>query len=434
MPLRFATPRFLCVLLALALLASCKSSLDSIGCNERPRPMDGGAALAPLWGPDSYPNAFRDVLGKSDDETNAKIDATYRQLFYGDASSSEPLNYGDPSTKAIYFLTGTNKDQALIFDVLHSDTRTEGIGLGMMITVELDKRDDFDRLWRYAKSNQYSSGPNQGYFPSFCDNGDNTIVFACNDPFGLEEIATALLLARGRWQSTPGTIDYGQEASILLDLIRYKEAYSCGIVDGVTGTFDLNSKLVYSVPKVTSANISQPSLAMPAYYELWQQATGDAFWSQAATAARAYWKVSSDLTTGLMPLQAAFDGTPVPGWDTFKAESYRTFINMALDCIWSGSQPWVVDESNLLLHFFYGQGINTYSGEYSLDGTVVDSEHQAALVAANGALAAIATMEQNTEFIQAVWDLTLPTGKSRYFPGIMDMMALLILSGQMIVY
>ena len=32
-------------------------------------------------------------------------------------------------------------DQAYIQDTLHGDMRTEGIGLAMMIAVELDKRD-----------------------------------------------------------------------------------------------------------------------------------------------------------------------------------------------------------------------------------------------------------------------------------------------------
>jgi oligosaccharide reducing-end xylanase len=198
----------------------------------------------------------------------------------------------------------------------------------MMIAVQLDKRDDFDRLWRYAKSIQIADGPSQGYFPSFCNGtGGDT---ACNDPFGLQQFATALLLARGRWQSSPGTIDYGQAAGDLLDLIRHKESYSCGVVDGVTGTFDPKSKLVYDTPTTASANLSRPSIVMPAYYELWAQATGDSFWSQAAAAARAYWQVSANPTTGLIPERATFDGTPVPGFDTFVPECDRTFFNMAL--------------------------------------------------------------------------------------------------------
>ena len=106
-----------------------------------------------------------------------------------------------------------------------------------------------------------------------------------------------------------------------------------------------------------------------------------------------------------------------------------------LDDIWTGSQPWAVDESNRLLQFLAGQGLDTYPGEYSLDGsTVVDSSRQNGLVAASGALAHIATADQRTTFISAMWNLNPSTGKPWYYSGVMIMLAQLILSGQMAVY
>jgi oligosaccharide reducing-end xylanase len=412
---------------AFGLLPSCGSTLDSIGCNEQDHGLDGGGSLAgginlaPLLGPASYPNAFRDLLGKSDGEIAAKIADTFNQLFHGDAKS-----------QAIFVPTGT--DQAYILDVLHGEIRTEGIGLGMIIAVELDKRDEFDRLWRYAKSIQIADGPGQGYFPSFCAVGTNTDE-ACNDPFGLQQIATALLLARGRWQGSVGTIDYGQEAAGLLDVIRNKEAYNCGVVGDVTGTFDATSKLVYDRPTPAFAIASRPSIVMPAYYDLWQQATGDAFWSQAAAAARAYWQGSSNPTTGLVPQKATFDGTPVAGFDTFAPECYRTFFNMALDRIWSGNQPWVVDESNRVLQFFDDQGLTTYGQEYSLDGTdEIVPLHDLSLAAANGALGLVATTSNRRDFANEVWNLATPIGNPRYYVGIMQLLSLVMLSGQMQVY
>ena len=420
MPTRRVVPRLVLAGLALALLPSCKTTLHSIGCGEEGDAVHGGAALGPRRAPGAYPNAFRDVLGKSDADIAARIAATFNQLFHG-----------DPSSEAIYFPTGT--DQAYILDVFHNDVRSEGMGLGMVIAVELGKRDEFDRLWRYAKASQYPSGPSQGYFPSFCNMG--TTVFACDDPFGLQQIATALLLARGRWKAAPGTIDYGREAQNLLDIIRYKQEYNCGIVDGVTGTFDPGSNLVYDLPSVDSANTSRPAVEMPAYYELWRQATGDVFWSEAATAGRNFWKASANAATGLLPTRATFDGTPVPGSDTFITESYRAFLSIVLDQIWTGSQSWAKDESNRLLQFFAAQGIDTYAGGYTLDGiTVVDATHQNALVAASGALALIATVDQRTDFINAVWNLDPSTGVPRYYSGLLIMVAQLILSGQMAVY
>ena len=65
---------------------------------------------------------------------------------------------------------------------------------------------------------------------------------------------------------------------------------------------------------------------------------------------------------------------------------------------------------------------------------MVDATHQNALVAAIGALALIATANQRTDFINAVWNLDPSTGVPRYYSGLLIMVAQLILSGQMAVY
>lgn len=421
MSVRSIAAGFACFAATLVLVPSCGSTLDSLGCSERTgdSSADGGVVLARLVGPASYANAFRDLLGKTDSEIATKVASAFDHLFHG-----------DPDDEAIYFESGT--DQAYVLDVLHDQVRSEGIGLGMLIAVQLDKRDEFDRLWRYARANQVKAGSAHGYFPSFCQETSGDVE--CYDPFGMQQIAASLLLARGRWQASPGTIDYGREAGDLLDLIRNKETYNCGVVDGVTAVFDAEADLPYDTPTTASLGVSRPSIVLPAYYELWWQATGDDFWSQAAAAARVYWQASADPITGLVPRRATFDGTPVAGFDTFASECHRTFFNMALDRIWNGSAPWVVDESDRVLRFFYDQGLTRYGQEYSLDGTLIQSLHDMSLVAANGALALAATTDHRTDFVSEVWNLDTPTGDGRYYAGIMRMLALVVLSGQMRVY
>jgi oligosaccharide reducing-end xylanase len=415
--------RWLFLVGAVTSLAACRTTLDSLGCKARSfdgGSPDGGVALAPLLGPASYPNVFTTLLGRSDTEVATKVESVFQQLFHG-----------DPSTQAIYVTTGTN--MAYIEDVLHNEARTEGIGLGMMIAVALGKRDEFDRLWRYVKTIQVTTGPAAGYLQSYCGGGNG--ANPCYDPFGLEQIATAMLLARGRWQATATDIDYATETAGLLDLMRNKEVENCGIVGGITSTFDAQSKLPYDLPTTGSAGISHPSYVMPAYYDLWFQATGDPFWSQAAAAARAYWKASANPTTGLMPERATFDGTPVPNHDIFNTECLRIFYNIALDRIWSGGEQWLVDESNRLLEFFDSKGLTTYGYAYSLDGTTtVNTIHDTALIAANGTLALVATDDIRRDFAGEVWNLTTPTGGGRYYPGINQLFALVLLSGQMRVY
>jgi oligosaccharide reducing-end xylanase len=243
------------------------------------------------------------------------------------------------------------------------------------------------------------------------------------------------LLARGRWQATATDIDYAYEAANLLDVIRHREIYNCGKGD-VTNLFDTQSKLPYDSPTAPTKSVSHPSFVMPAYYELWSEATGDPFWSQAAAAGRAYWQATADAKTGLLPERAGFDGSPVADHDIFNVECLRTFFSMALDRIWTGGQQtWLVDEGNRLLQFFYGKGLTTYAYAYSLDGnTVINAIHDVALVAANGTLAAVGNVDIRRDFVNEVWNLPIPTGSGRYYPGINLLTALVILSGQMRVY
>jgi oligosaccharide reducing-end xylanase len=396
-------------LFVLTALGGCGSTVDSLGYNG-----PSGIMLHSLTGPASYPNPFHD-LGKSDADITAKINAAFNQLFHGDAS-----------TQAIYFPVDTN--QAQIQDILHGDTRTEGMGYGMIVAVELNKQDEFDRLWRYAKASlEFTSGPKKGYFRSSCDTESGTA--ACTDPFGMEQFVMALLFARDRW-GTVADIDYGADAVALLDVMRHIEDRNGGVVDGVINVFDASTALAVDVPDVTAAGQTRPSIEMPGYYELWAQATGDPFWTRAAANARAQWKRTANPTTGLTPVRATFDGDPVAGFDTFQPESYRAQIHMVLDQIWFGREPWEVAEANTLLGFFSGQGIDAYGTSYTLTGSVLNNAHDPSLVAVNGLTATITTNTDRLSYVDRVWNLATPTGLPRYYSGILDLLALLVLSGQ----
>jgi oligosaccharide reducing-end xylanase len=408
-------------LVGLAGLPACQTTVDSLGYNG-----PAGIELHRLTGPATYPNAFRDLLGKTDAEIAAKIAGAFAQLFHG-----------DPATQAIYFPVGA--DRAYIQDILHADVRTEGIGYGMIIAVQLDKRDEFDRLWTYAKTMlAITTGPARGYFPSFCDTRTGT--FPCLDPFGLQQFLMALLFANDRWAAAatpaaPATIDYAADAKALLNVMRHKQDDNGGIVAGVTDTFDAAAKLVFDVPNISAADVSRPAIAMPAYYDLWAQATGDPFWTQAGASARAYWQRAAHPVTGFRPVRARFSGAPLPGSDTFEPEEYRTQLNIALDQIWSGGDPWNVAVSDRLLRFFVAEGIDSYGTSYTLDGTTtLNAAHEPSLVVMNGASALIATVDQRAAFIDAVWNMPTPSGVARYYAGILDLLSLLILGGQLRVY
>ena len=382
--------------------------------------LQGTGGLRPLTGPDTYPNVFKDVLGKTDLEISNKIGKTFEQLFHG-----------DPASEAVYY--EQDDGTAYIRDTLHDDVRTEGIGHGMIITVQLDKRDEFDRLWRYADGTlKVTTGPNAGYFRSRCQT--LTAVEDCLDPYGLQQMLMALVFAHGRWGSDTGGVDYESAALELFDLIRNKEQMNGGIVEGVTDTFDAETKLVFDFPNTSTASYTRPALEMPAFYELWAQATGDSFYAEAAAAARSFWKRAEHPETGLLPWRAYFDGKPLEDWATFEPEGYRASYNIALDRIWFGSDAWHVEHSDRMIAFFDGIGINVYGRVYTLDGTEVQSDREPSLVAANGPVAMLATHLARPAFIEAVWNLPIPTYDPRYYNGTLQLLALITMAGQYRVY
>ena len=75
-----------------------------------------------------YRNLFKEYLDKPDVEVQAKIDAAWDHLFYGDDDSQR-----------VYYPVG--EDMAYIQDIGNGDVRSEGMSYGMMIAVQLDKQD-----------------------------------------------------------------------------------------------------------------------------------------------------------------------------------------------------------------------------------------------------------------------------------------------------
>ena len=103
-----------------------------------------------------YPNLFKTILGKSDQQTNDKINLAFQQLLYG-----------DDSMQRVYY--PVKDDMAYIENINSYDVRTEGMSYGMMIAVQFDKKNEFDRLGKWAKTYmQFQSGQRENYFAWHC--------------------------------------------------------------------------------------------------------------------------------------------------------------------------------------------------------------------------------------------------------------------------
>lgn len=414
------------------LLALIISACLVSACGASPAPTSPTVTPAmPATIPDSpmsfetgqYRNLFKEYLGKSEAEIQERLDEAWEQLFYGDDSSQR-----------VYYPVGD--DLAYVEDIGNGDVRSEGMSYGLMIAVQLDQKEEFDRLWKWAKTYMYQSdGPYKGYFAWHCTSaGEKLDANPASD--GEEWFVMALLFASARWGDGEGIFDYRAEAQAILDTALHKEDGPGGLA---TNMFNLEHKQVVFVPKVgRDSSFTDPSYHLPAYYELWARwaKQDNQFWAEAAQVSREYFKKAANPQTGLMPDYANFDGTPYGTGDhkDFRFDAWRTLSNVAVDYVWFGSDPWQVEQSNRVLGFLTSEGIDSYANQYTLDGQALSNDHSTGLVAMSAVAALAADSERGKPFVQALWDTKVPSGRWRYYDGMLYMLAMLHLSGNFRIY
>lgn len=385
-----------------------------------------GAANQGAYFTGIYQNLFTELLGKSDSEVKSRIDAAFHQLFYG-----------NDSTERLYYPVGA--DMAYVEDVLHRDVRSEGMSYGMMIAVQLDKKAEFDRIWKWAKTfMQHRTQPRKTYFGWHCTT-DGVMIDSTAASDGEEWIVTALFFASARWGNGEGIFNYRVEAQAILDAMLDKEGQPWN--DGrITNMFSRKEKQVVFVPTVEGSGFTDPSYHLPHYYELWARWAdkNNKFWCEAASASREFFKKAAHPVTGLMPDYAGFDGAPVNRWgggsNDFRFDAWRVGMNLALDFVWFARDPWQVTQSNRLLKFFHSQGVRSYGHLFTLDGKKLADDHSAGLVGMNAVACLAATYKNRKDFVDDLWNTPVPRGVYRYYDGLLYMMAMLQVSGNFRIY
>jgi oligosaccharide reducing-end xylanase len=379
-----------------------------------------------------YRNLFAE-LGHSQTEISAKINFAFEQLFHG-----------DPEAQSVVFSVGKNASGALAYltDWNNHDVRTEGMSYGMMIAVQLDKKQEFDALWNWTKTYMYISDPNHpsyGYFSWSCktDGRPNEETAA---PDGEEYFVMSLYFAAARWGSGRGIYNYQAQADELLSTMRHRAEKTGPTKFGprtVAAEVDEHWRMIRFVPVVNRADFTDPSYHLPAFYDLWAlwgPPSDRAFWAEAAEASRAFFPKTTNPATGLAPAYANFDGTPhatkFPQSTIFGYDSWRTASNWSVDWSWWQKAPVEQQLSDRIQTFFFSQGIATYSDLYTLDGKPWRDHHSIGLVATNAVASLAATNPHAKDFVQALWDAPIPSGQQRYYDGMLYLLSLLHCSGQ----
>ncbi|MGN0221028.1 MAG: glycosyl hydrolase family 8 [Prevotella sp.] len=374
---------------------------------------------------DKYRNMFVEA-GYTEQQVSDRLNLLWQHFFYGDASQ-----------KALYYPVGD--DEAYILDVNNDDVRSEGQSYGMMICVQMDKQEEFNRLWKWAKNHQqHQLGERKGYFAWQVGKEGNIMD---NNPAsdGEEYFVMALLFAANRWGNGTGIFDYAAEANAILDACNNKPLpeypYS-----SVTNLFNADEQQVVFTPYASAAAKTDPSYHLPAFYKLWSMWADSRrdFYGQMAEKSRQMFGKFAHATTGLMPDYANFDGTPngEGGHNNFRYDAWRCIMNMAMDYAWFGEDEQELELVKRWHDFFISQGVKSYYSNYTLDGQQDsgNTDHSAGLVACNATGVLASTDRRAWDFIEDFWNPPLPTGKYRYYDGMLYFLNFLHTSGHFRIY
>ena len=375
-----------------------------------------------------YRNLFAE-LGYKQKDIDKKLKSVFESVFYG--------------PDKVYFEVGDS--MAYISDIKNHDVRTEGMSYGLMIAVQFDRKDIFDRLWRWSKKYmQHQEGPLKGYFAWSCKtDGTRNAQGPASD--GELYYVTSLIFASNRWGNSTG-INYLAEAQNILNCSMQKIG-----MERVAPLINLEHQLITFTPDPFGGRFTDPSYHIPAFYEVWARWAEDGrseFWRVCARKSREYLHKSIHPVTGLNPDYNNYDGTLLGSkrviGDAFRFDSWRVPMNIALDYSWAcADRKWQQEYGNKIQNFFYSQGIDSFVDQYNVDGTTVTElldaggykklRHSLGLVATTAAVSLVCTHDKSREFVDRLWNAKhVPYDDGyfdAYYDGLLRLFAFMHLSG-----
>jgi oligosaccharide reducing-end xylanase len=388
---------------------------------DEPKPNKQAASVS-----GKYHNVFLEN-GYKQADIDEKVAKTYQDLFEG--------------PNKIYFELGDT--MGYVSDIKNHDARTEGLSYGMMIAVQLDKKDVFDRIWRFSKTYlQHQDGPREGYFAwSF-----NPKTMRKNSEGSASDgelyYITSLLFASNRWGNTTG-IDYYGEARHILDNMWRKNG-----TGNIYNLINTEAKQITFTPEGSNYNWTDPSYHLPAFYEVWATYAKDGherFYKDCADTSRAFLHRACHPITGLNVDYSEFSGVAHSSrWmpAAFRYDSWRVPMNIAMDYAWYGKDAtWQHDYAKHIQGFLKSKGMDTFEDQFNQDGTKPEYILQAGgfrklrhSIGLIGTAASTNLMNPNKDFVKALWNAKLEPYEDGYFDpyydGLMYLFSLMHLSGK----
>ena len=375
-----------------------------------------------------YRNVFREA-GYKQADIDVKLAKAYYDVFEG--------------PNKVYFEMGDS--MAYVSDVKNHDARTEGLSYGMMVAVQLNKKNVFDRLWRWTRKNmQHQGGARDAYFAWSVE--PKTLKHNSEGSASDGELyfVTDLLFASNRWGNKSG-INYYAEARRILDAMWSKNG-----TEGIKNVINTEHKQITFVPEGNGYEWTDPSYHLPAFLEVWAKYAKDGhelFYRDCADTARVFLHRACNPVTGLTPDNTEFSGV-ARTWgrmgSAFRYDSWRVPMNIAMDYSWfAKDQAWQQDYAKRLQNFLFSRGIDTYEDQFNPDGTLPDVilqaggykklRHSIGFIATSAATSLMGTQTKSWKFVDALWNAKLEPYSDGYFDpyydGLLYLFSLMHLSG-----
>jgi len=292
-----------------------------------------------------------------------------------------------------------------------NETRSEGMGYGMLLSAYFGDKGVFDSLFAFYKSKRTVNAYNLMAWQVTCD--DIKDPGSATD--GDLDVAFALLVADDQWGG-----DYLEEVDSIFSILKEHYFVTCGASD------------VYVMKPggyFGGCALTDLSYYTPFYFEAFGDQTEDDFWYDVADDSYTILNNCADATTGLVRDWQTWEGSSVSGWDsTYSYDASRVPWRIALDYIWNDN--WDADDfCDKISVFADGIGASNIVDGYYLDGTPDGSYNNSSFVGGFAVGAMCHSQEMVDEFASRLLSLDGKPGEDQYFNFSLRCLYMLVLTG-----
>ena len=359
-----------------------------------------------------YTSPFKTILGKTDKEIQDKVDELWNHYF------------GGQNDKTVYY---EDKDGGYIVDINNNDIRSEGMSYGMMIAVQTNHKEQFGKLWNWAKKHMWKDPATggSGYF-AWQANRDGSVRDWGNAPDGEIYFMMSLLFAAHRWDDA----QYMKDAQSILKACWKGNGQSLYSEQSYIATFQ---------PSDGNNTWGDASYSLPAFVDLfsrWSDTNKDK-WLKATKATRDHIYNSANPQSGLCSDYSNFDGTPHHAFSDnstkYAFDAIRCPMNYGMDYYLFGVDAERQTKiAKVITDFFERDGYK--HGHFNWDGTSGYGDFTIGQAGAN-AVATYALLDVPEykdlvkKVLQKAWDAKPIVGSQRYYDGLVHYLAMLHLTG-----